>query len=367
MARHVAFALAAAVVLASCSFGGESRRPLVVGAPPPPPSTTTTGPVVLPDPTPPPSPALNGRGLFPADGHPPGDPIAFRSSIPVSPDLVFILVVGSDARPGEELRKSHADSLHLLAVNPKIGAATVLGFPRDCWVEIPGHGRGKLNSAMVLGGPDLLARTIENLTGLPIHYYVLTGFPGLTHIVDALGGVDVLVDHVMDDHDSGAHFEAGWHHFDGAQALAYSRDRHDVADGDFTRSAHQGDIILAALAKMRAEVGDDDALRRWIGVLLRDADLDVPLDRLAPLGALARRLDPGRVQNLVAPGQAGWAGNQSVVYLDQRAVQIFLDLRDDGIVGAEPPPVDTTTTSSEPTTTTEPPATTTTAAPLLHW
>src|SRR3546814_6401094 len=52
---------------------------------------------------------------------------------------------------------------------------TVLGFPRDAWVEIPGRGAGKINTALTFGGPQLLAETVRNLTGLPVHYYVLTG------------------------------------------------------------------------------------------------------------------------------------------------------------------------------------------------
>src|SRR5207253_1472155 len=82
--------------------------------------------------------------------------------------LVFVLVAGSDARPGEDLLHTRADSLHLLCINPATGQGTLLGFPRDSWVDISGHGRGKLNNALALGGPDLLAATVRHLTGLPV-------------------------------------------------------------------------------------------------------------------------------------------------------------------------------------------------------
>jgi LCP family protein required for cell wall assembly len=304
-----------------------------------------------------------GAGVARPDASGWPSPVPFTTTQALPESLVFILVAGSDARPGEDLLHARADSLHLLAVNPTSRQATLLGFPRDSWVEIPGHGRGKLNSALSLGGPDLLSATVRRLTGLPVDYYVLTGFPGLAKMVDELGGVDVHIDRRMNDRASGARFERGWHHLSGAEALAYSRDRNDVANGDFTRSEHQGALIVAALAKMRGEVADDGGVARWAGVLLRHARLDIPLGRLPALGALARHLDPARVRNVVAPGRLGFAGDQSVVFLTTAAVRLFEDLRPDAVIGqpeTAPPPGET---AGPTTTTTGAPATTSTTAP----
>jgi LCP family protein required for cell wall assembly len=287
-------------------------------------------------------------GLAAPDGAPWPAAVPFTTNQVVPDDLVFVLVAGSDARPGENLLRARADSLHLLAVNPKSGQGTLLGLPRDAWVEIPRFGRGKLNSALTLGGPDLLAATVRRLTGLPVDFYVLTGFPGLAKMVDELGGVDVHVDRRMNDRVSGALFERGWHRFNGAEALAYSRNRNDVGNGDFTRTENQGTLMVAALAKMRAEVADDGGVARWTGVLLRHARLDLPVTRLPALGALARRLDPERLRNVVAPGRIGSAGGQSVVFLTTGAARLFEDLRPDAVVGEAEPPLlaeDTTTTS----------------------
>jgi LCP family protein required for cell wall assembly len=269
-----------------------------------------------------------------ANGKPWAAPIPFTTEQEVPEGLVFILVAGSDARPGEDLLKTRADSLHLLAVNPETGQGTLLGFPRDSWVEIPGHGRGKINNALALGGPDLLSKTVQRLTGLPIDYYVITGFKGLIAMVDELGGVDVLVDRRMNDRNSGAKFQRGWHHMTGGQALAFSRNRSDVEQGDLTRSEHQGLVMLSALAKMRAEVADDGGVGRWISVLLKYVKLNVPLNKLPQLGALARRLDPGRIKNVVAPGRLGFASRQSVIFLTTEAAKWFEDLRPDAVIGA---------------------------------
>jgi anionic cell wall polymer biosynthesis LytR-Cps2A-Psr (LCP) family protein len=232
-----------------------------------------------------------------------------------------------------------------------------------------------------------MAETVRRLTGLPVNYYVVTAFDGFQKLVDDLGGVNVHVDRKMNDHFSGARFDAGWQNMNGAEALAYSRNRHDTENGDFTRSQHQGNVILSSLAKMRAEVGDDAGLQRWIGVLLRHADLDSPPGQLLPLAALARSLDPARIRNVVVPGRVGTAAGQSVVFLTDEARKIFNDLRPDAVIGDAPPPPATpqavkveqpappTTASTAPATSTSTTAaadpatnsssTTATTAPLL--
>lgn len=397
--RGASVLVAAVVAAAGAGCAGTREAPAAVVGVPKGTSTSTLGPRILTPSTvrttlPPPPADLfvegpaeqrtqaeprRGGGMSAADGVPAPEAIPFTTSEPVPDGLVFILVAGSDARPREDMLRTRADSIHLLAVNPATGEGTVLGLPRDSWVEIPGRGRDKINNALALGGPNLLAATVRRLTGLPVDYYVITGFTGLTRMVDDLGGVDVLVERRMNDKMSGARFERGWHRMNGAEALAFSRNRNDVASGDFSRSENQGKVILAALTKMRHEVADDAGVARWIGVLLKYVRLDIPRERLPNLGALARRLDPGRLTNVVAPGRVGSARGQSVVYLTTAAARLFQDLRDDAVIGgasstppaeaSSTPPADssaTTTTTTDTggsTTTTSDGSTTTTTAP----
>jgi len=320
--------------------------PTIVTAPP-----TTADPVV---------PGVGGGsgtfggGLLGTDGAAYGAAIAFNSSVAVPTDLQFVLVIGSDARPGGDIRHANGDSIHLMAVNPRTFEGTIVGIPRDSWVDIPGHGTGKINSSLAIGGPSLMVDTVRRLTGLPVQYYVLTGFQGVSSMVEDLGGVNVLVNRRMNDKFSGALFEAGWHKFNGAQALAFARNRHDTPGGDFGRSANQGVLIQAALGKIRSEVGDDGGLRKWADVLLRHGALDVPPEKLLPLVALGRRTDPGRMRNVVVPGRVGKAGRASVVYLTAEAAGLFTDLRADAVIGGEtaapPPAAGAPATAAPPTT-----------------
>ncbi len=296
--------------------------------------------------------APSGQGLLDANGRPYGAPVPFNDSIPVPEGLVWVLLIGSDARPGEPTMRSRTDSVHLLAANPATGQATILGFPRDSFVDIPGHGTAKINTAMEIGGPELLARTINRFTGLPVQYWVVAGFEAFQRVVDDVGGVDIEVPFRMDDHDSGAHFQPGYHHFNGASALAFSRDRHEFADGDLSRSRNQGLVVLAALAKLRAEVGDEAGLRTWLGVAFRHLTLDLDPEQALQLLAVARRTDPSDVANVVLQGRGGMAGSQLVVFIDaQAAARIADDLRPDAVIGPARTPPTTTTTAPSTTTT----------------
>lgn len=310
------------------------------------------GPGIRPPGAPAPARPRGVQRLLDPTGRPYGAPIPFNADIPVPPGLVWVLLIGSDARPGEQVLRSRADSIHLLAANPATGQATIIGFPRDSFVEIPDHGTGKINTTLGLGGPELLARTVNRFTGLPVQYWVVAGFEAFKRVVDDVGGVDVEVASRMDDWDSGAHFQPGWHHFDGEQALAFSRNRHEFADGDLSRSRNQGFVILAALAKLRSEVGDEAGLLRWLGVAFRHLVVDLDHEQARQLLAVARRTDPADVTNLVLQGRGGMAGSQSVVYLDaQAAARIADDVRPDAAIGpAKPLPTiaPPTTTSTLP-------------------
>ena len=79
---------------------------------------------------------------------------------------IFVLALGSDARPGEVIGRQRSDSIHIIGLNPAKQRASILGFPRDSFVNIPGHGSNKINSAMAAGGPPLAIKTIEALTGI---------------------------------------------------------------------------------------------------------------------------------------------------------------------------------------------------------
>jgi LCP family protein required for cell wall assembly len=169
------------------------------------------------------------------------------------------LIAGSDGRnglTGQQIRSLHvgfdfgtdnSDSLMLLHIGG--GRPVLISIPRDSYVPIPGYGYNKINAALGLGGPSLLIKTVEDVTGLRISHYVGIGFAGLVSVVNQVGGVNICLPAALQDTDSGASFKAGCQTMDGAQALAFVRDRHSFADEDLQRMQDQRAFLKALLDK----------------------------------------------------------------------------------------------------------------------
>ena len=254
---------------------------------------------------------------------------------PMLPDRgpTFVLVIGSDARPGQSVTRLRADSIHIVGVNPRRNRASIVGIPRDAWVAIPGAGSDKINAALVRGGPELLVDAVERLSGVRIDAYVVAGFEDFKAIVDAVGGFDIRIPYAIDDRFARAEFRPGPEHLDGRDALALSRARHDLPSGDFGRSLNQGRVIVAALATLRDQVARDRAaLLPWVLAGVRYLRTDLSPTDVFELVLAASAFEPPRVTNAVAPGGTGRVGNRSVVFLNGRASAMFRDLARDGVV-----------------------------------
>jgi LCP family protein required for cell wall assembly len=277
---------------------------------------------------------VRGRVPGPAQMRPRTARAAFAPGLPSNGPL-FILVIGSDARPGRSAVNARADSIHIVGVNPRLGRVSILGIPRDSWVPIPGSGTNRINAALVHGGPELLVRTVEQVSGIPIDAFVLTGFVGFERLVDAVGGIDIRIPYPIDDPAARAHFRRGPEHLNRNEALAFSRARHDVPAGDFSRSFNQGRLMIAALATLRSQVADGRlaALLPWVLAGGRFLQTDLSVGQIFELLLAASGFEPGRARNEVASGSGTTIGGQSVVVLGERARALFRDLRGDAVLG----------------------------------
>jgi LCP family protein required for cell wall assembly len=246
---------------------------------------------------------------------------------------LFILALGSDARPGQDPLHERSDSIHLIGVNLTTHRATILAFPRDSWVSIPGHGTSKINAAMHDGGPDLTVRTVEQLTGIHIDLWLLTTFDGIKDMVNGIGGLTVDVPYPMHDSFSHANFSKGVHHLGGSGALAFARDRHDVPGGDLSRSRDQGILLVSALTKLRKDFTHDPGeLFHWIAVGWRHVKTNLSVATLLQLGLTATQISPGNVNNLVVPAAGGSVGGFSVVFIQPHARSLYSQMRATGVV-----------------------------------
>jgi LCP family protein required for cell wall assembly len=172
------------------------------------------------------------------------------------------LITGSDSRQGLTRKQERqlatgrgigghrSDTVLLLHVPSNGGPSVLVSLPRDSYVNIPGYGMNKLNAAYAFGGPKLLAKTVQNATGLQINHYMGIGFGGLVNVVNAVGGVRMCIPSNLDDPASGLHLKKGCQNLDGAQALGFVRTRHLFATQDLQREQNQRVFIKALLSKL---------------------------------------------------------------------------------------------------------------------
>ncbi|WP_138757903.1 LCP family protein [Modestobacter altitudinis] len=244
------------------------------------------------------------------------------STAAATADPITFLLVGSDTReeiaPGD-LPDARSDAIMIARFSADRQHAQIVSIPRDSWVEIPGHGRNKINAAYAYGGPTLLIQTVEQLTGVRIDHYAAIDFDGLIQVTDDLGGVDVVV---QDTTSNGPYtFTAGFNHLDGDQARWYVGQRYDLAGGDFDRVKRQQNYLRAMFGKLAAQ-GVFTSPGRLDSTLLAVTDAVAVDDALSNGDLLSianslRGLTPSDVEFFTAPVLGtGTEGSASVVYLD---------------------------------------------------
>jgi LCP family protein required for cell wall assembly len=224
----------------------------------------------------------------------------------------------------------------LVHTRPDRKEATFLSFPRDLWVDIPGVGMGKINSAFEGGiqgnGALRVARTIKNLTGMQIHHVMYVDLAGFQGLVDALGGVDMCVPYPMFDELTGLDVQAGCQTFDGATALAYVRTRHQPCDRvpDFARIGRQQQFLRAVIAKI-LQPSELLHFQSVVPQLLDNVIVDEGMNvaELVYLAGLLEGVGTDNADFRSVPGTPGWEGSLSVVHaIEPDATELFNRIRE---------------------------------------
>lgn len=206
---------------------------------------------------------------------------------------ILLLGCGGEGHSGGAL----TDTIMIMSLKPQSHEAALLSIPRDLYVEVEGTNiRSKINAVKVLGdqspdknGIELLERTVEGVSGLPINYYIQLDFKGFTKTIDSVGGIDVYLEKEIDDKSypdfnhgyDPFYIEAGWHHLDGATALKVARSRHSTM-GDFDRIKRQQEIIKAFRQKVYEKYSSADvgAFSDMLGALSSNLNTDIQLKEL---------------------------------------------------------------------------------------
>lgn len=266
------------------------------------------------------------------------------------------LLVGSDSRQGltaEEQKElgvgkddggRRTDSIILVHTPSGSGKPVVVSIPRDSYLEIPGEGKNKVNAAFAIGGPKLLAETLELATGLPIDGYVEIGFGGFASVVDSLGGVEMCVPRDIEDAKAHIDLKKGCQTLSGKNALGYVRARYSDPKGDLGRAERQRQF-LGAVMKQAATPSTVLVPWRWWGFTHAAASgvvvgEDTSLVDTYRILTTMRKVSGGEALGLVVPissTNASTSAGSSVLWDDERADAFFAMLRE-GEPLTEPPP-----------------------------
>lgn len=248
------------------------------------------------------------------------------SGVDLTPDVVWILAVGTDARPGEDMTHVRGDALQLVGMDTKTGAATAIGVPRDSWVDVPGHGYDKINASLYYGGPQLLGQTVGNLVGIQPDYVFLTRFKFFQAMIKDIGGIDVNNPIAFDDtYLKPQGFPKGKIHLGGYDAMAFSRIRHNLIRGDFDRSANQQRVLRGIQAKVRDRADVPGFIERGVLSVMTNMHTDLGPVELFRLAQAMAQVDPRKITSCVVQGGIGNIGGASVVLPNTSMARSFGD------------------------------------------
>ncbi len=237
----------------------------------------------LPTQTPTPTPEISGKNDRPAD-------------------QVNILLLGSDQRPWDRFFRT--DTIIVASISPSLGTVNLLSFPRDLYVNIPGWGQDRINTAWVHGGYKKLAATLQTNFGIRIDHYILINFTSFKRMIDGLGGLEIDVGAPLSDYYRGRaiNLRPGPKQMNADMALWYVRSR--KTSNDFARNRRQQEVLTAVAYKLLSM----DAITKapeLFALYSESVTTDLSLADLLPFLPMATQLsDPSRVHHYyISPKQ----------------------------------------------------------------
>ncbi|MCU1554694.1 MAG: hypothetical protein JWM13_2180 [Arthrobacter sp.] len=252
------------------------------------------------------------------------------------PSATNMLLLGSDSRAASvdaaeagaptDQRSDTMMWVHIPADRKNIYIMSIL---RDTWVDIPGRGESKMNSAMAFGGIPLTVQTLENMFDTRLDNVAIIDFEGFKAMTDALGGVEVNVPVAFNTQQFS--FPAGKQDLTGEEALAFVRERKAFGDGDYQRVKNQQVFMKAVLSRfLTAEtLTNPGTLSKLVDTVSPYVSVDSSLDagKAAALGVQLRDVRASNVTSFTLPtlGIGTSADGQSIVLRDDAAIAEIKD------------------------------------------
>lgn len=239
-----------------------------------------------------------------------------------SKESFTILILGTDERKDETQARS--DTIMLAFVDTKFQKISILSLPRDTYINIPGvRNKTKLNHAHAIGGTKLTADTLQDYLGVNIDYYIETNFAGFAKVIDALGGIDILVEKHMYYRPEGIDLQEGLQHLDGDKALQYVRFRSD-GQGDVGRIERQQKFLHAVTDKLLTPQ-TIIKLPKIVEAVSQAIKTDMEYPTLLSLAGIAKNLNSKSVSTNMLPGTAEYIGGVSYWKANQEETTQMLE------------------------------------------
>lgn len=231
---------------------------------------------------------------------------------------VNILVAGNSADDDGHQGGDLTDSIMVLSVNTRNNTALMLSIPRDLWVNIPGEGHGKINSAFPNGGMDLLQQTVEENLGMTINYQVLVNYTAFKDLVDAMGGITITIkssdprgiydpslDYTSRTCCALAKYPNGPVNLDGKEALNLARARGDAYGSygfpmaDFDRTQHQRDMLLAIKDKAASSsvIANPFKVANLVEAVGNNVKTNLELNEIQTLYTYMKKIDNSKIDS----------------------------------------------------------------------
>lgn len=219
---------------------------------------------------------------------------------------ILLLGMGGEGHEGPNL----TDTIMVVSIKPSTNQVAMISIPRDLYVKINGYGYSKINAANAYGeqygyeggGMTLTKETITGILNLPIHYAVRIDFAGFEKLVNAVGGVDVIVEKDLYDPlypGETFYLEAGQTHMDGSLALKYSRSRETTSD--FDRAKRQQQVIVELKNRLFSlnTMTNPKKINDILGIMGDNIRTDMKIDEAQALAKMLKDLDSTNIINKV--------------------------------------------------------------------
>lgn len=283
---------------------------------PSPSPTATTQPTATPTPEPPILVTRSVVGTGSLSEGVPTPPTPIPSPVPefeVGSEITNILLLGKDTNlDGTDAGRT--DTMIIVSINNDLQTASMVSLPRDLLVYMPTRTMSRLNSALTLGGVDLLKQAILYNFGIPIHYYAQVDFQGFKQVVDIFGGVEMAVscpledwrikspdlDPNLEENYERYTLEPGMHYMDGDLALWFARSRLTTSDFDRGRRQQQ---LLQAMLNQGVDVGLLGRIPELWSTYNEVVETDMDIGRLLQLATIAPGVRESGIQHLYLAGK----------------------------------------------------------------